>query len=79
MLGSDLLKITYEGDDIYSPPRGNSSEGYSIITGALPPVTSINATWAATYAVPADEQEDFVMQDLRGQVCDVSSLWYIFI
>ncbi|KAF8871056.1 Endonuclease/exonuclease/phosphatase [Mucidula mucida] len=72
-----LLRARYEAvqskgpvfvmGDFNSPPRGNSSEGYSIITGALPPVTSINATWAATYAVPADEQPDFVMQDLRGQ------------
>ncbi|KAF9020819.1 hypothetical protein BDZ89DRAFT_1138385 [Hymenopellis radicata] len=73
-----LLRARYEAvhsqgavfvsGDFNSPPTGNSSEGYRIITGALPPVSTINATWAATYAVGADEQPGFVMQDLRAQV-----------
>ncbi|KAF8871047.1 hypothetical protein CPB85DRAFT_1261358, partial [Mucidula mucida] len=40
---------------------------YSIITGAQPPVDSINSTWAETYGVDDNQEPNFVMKDLRGE------------
>jgi len=52
--------------DFNSPSIGPSSGAYNIITGAAPPV-AINATFAAKYAVKADQLPDFRLLDLRGQ------------
>ncbi|KAF9457929.1 Endonuclease/exonuclease/phosphatase [Collybia nuda] len=52
--------------DFNSPSTGSDSGAYGIITGATPPV-AINATFAAKYAVGADQFPDFKMLDLRGQ------------
>ncbi|KAF8067801.1 Endonuclease/exonuclease/phosphatase [Lyophyllum atratum] len=52
--------------DFNSPSTGTDSGAYSIITGAAPPV-AINATFAAKYAVKADQLPDFKLLDLRGQ------------
>ncbi|RDB30235.1 hypothetical protein Hypma_007157 [Hypsizygus marmoreus] len=52
--------------DFNSPSTGTNSGAYNIITGATPPV-AINATFAAKFAVGANELPCFKMLDLRGQ------------
>lgn len=52
--------------DFNSPPSGTDSGAYRIATGAEPPTTSVNATFAQKYAVADDVLPDFVLQDLRA-------------
>jgi hypothetical protein len=49
-----------------SPETGSDSGAYMIVTGAAAPVP-VNATFAAKFAVPADQQPDFKMLDFRAQ------------
>ncbi|KAL0066334.1 hypothetical protein AAF712_006592 [Marasmius tenuissimus] len=51
--------------DFNSPSTGSDSGGYSIITGASPPV-AINATFAQKFST-GNEGGDFKMFDLRGE------------
>ncbi|PSR74723.1 hypothetical protein PHLCEN_2v9602 [Hermanssonia centrifuga] len=51
--------------DFNSESTGSDSGAYNITTGVLPPVP-INATFAATYAVPNGTLDNFIMDDLKG-------------
>ncbi|KAF8632791.1 hypothetical protein AX15_001690 [Amanita polypyramis BW_CC] len=51
--------------DFNSPPTGQDSSAYNIITGSIPPVP-INQTFANRYAVAPGQFPNFNMVDLRG-------------
>ncbi|EIN14553.1 mannose-6-phosphatase [Punctularia strigosozonata HHB-11173 SS5] len=57
--------------DFNSHETGSDSGAYEIITGAATPV-AVNATFAARFAVPDDEQPDFKMLDLRAQTARIN-------